>query len=128
MRWLQVGEPAVVRIAAARWVHAAAQAGRIDKTQAQQALFDCASTATDNALVEACQRPQLPPLGPDEVVQLGTLGRCDNTLSPQRLIAVRLADGSVWIGYCNRIGELFVRRPPQGEAVVENPAWVSASY
>src|SRR5690606_36485937 len=115
--WLEARHAAVVRGAAARWVHAASEAGHLEQAAASAALDACAAEplATDVSLV--CARPALPPL--DATADVYAYAPDGVHLWGGRLVALRLADGAVWITRSEANGHLRLHGAPRGALVLE---------
>jgi HEAT repeat protein len=109
------GHDATVRVAAARYL------GTRDVPQAVTAsLAACAANELAEGLALACASPALPPLGaPAEVFAYEASG---SALIRDRLMALRLADGSVLVSFTDRNGLLWLDGAPAGPLVLEDPA------
>jgi len=114
--WLRAEHAPLVRSAAARWVYAAVQAGRVDRVQGIAALQECAERDAEPRVAEACAAPDMPALQASihEVV-LDPDGR---DRLRHRLLAVELADGSVFVGHTDHNGHLRVLTTPGAGAFV----------
>jgi len=118
--WLDARHAAVVRAAAARWTHAAREAGHLEPAAASAALDACAAEplAPDVSLV--CARPGLPAL--DGTADVYAYAPDGVHLWGGRLVALRLSDGTVWITRSDANGHLRLHSAPRGELVLEDPA------
>src|SRR5690606_1951691 len=120
LAWLGRSHAAVVRAAAARWVHAAGQAGHLDPAQARPALAACAAEPLVPDVSAACAQPAMPPL--DATADVYAYAPDGTRLWSGRLVALRLADGTVWITRSDANGHLRLHAAPRGELVLEDPA------
>lgn len=120
LAWLEPEHAAVVRSAAARWAAAARDAEQIDPAAAGAALEACAARALTPDVAAVCARPDLPPLeGEADVYAYAPDG---TRLWARRLIALRLADGSVWITRTDTNAHLRLHAAPRGPLALEDPA------
>lgn len=120
LRWLGPIHASVVRAAAARWAHAAARAGHLPSAEADAALAACAGELLVPDVAAACARPTMPPL--EAVADVYAYAPDGERLWSGRLVALRLADGSVWITYSDANGHLRLAGAPRGTLVLEDPA------
>ncbi|MBX3272577.1 MAG: hypothetical protein KF729_20120, partial [Sandaracinaceae bacterium] len=118
--WLGRAHASVVRVAAARWAHAAAAAGHASAAGVADALAACADEPLAPDVAAICARPALPPLelgadvyayGPDASRVLAT-----------RLVALRLGDGSVFVTFTDANGHLRLAGVPRGRLILEDPS------
>jgi hypothetical protein len=123
LRWLAQAKAPAVRVAAARWTHAALTSGRVDSAAALSALDECTRVDNDATVRSACVAVPGAKMTAPTMVQTHTR-TADGDLSalPDRLVAVRLPDASVFIGYADRNGTLFLPDAPDGTIVLEDPA------
>jgi len=121
-RWLGARHAAVVRVAAARWLHAAAEAGHIDAPAARERLDQCAARDLSPEVVGVCSSPGLPALGDEADVYAYTTD--GDALLTNRLVALRLADGTVLVSYTDVNGHLRLLDAPEGPLVLEDPTSV----
>jgi HEAT repeat protein len=120
LQWLEPEHAPVVRAAAARWAHAAAVAGRLDATAAHEALERCAAFDPESSVREVCAAPELPTgTEPTDVYAYAPDGVA---LLRDRLVALRLADGTVYLGYSDRNGHVRLERAPRGPLRLEDAA------
>jgi hypothetical protein len=68
----------------------------------------------------ACLFPQMP--GDDQPVDLSARTPDGKTPSAFQLVALRLADGSVFIGYTDLNGQIPIHWAPPGARLLEDPA------
>jgi hypothetical protein len=119
LRWLEPEHAPVVRAAAARWAHAAAAAGRLDAAAAADALERCATLDVESSVREACAAPGLPAEAePTDVYAYATDGV---SLLRDRLVALRLADGTVFLGHTDQNGHVRLAHAPRGPIRLEEP-------
>jgi hypothetical protein len=118
--WLDTRRAAPVQIAAARWLAAAAAGGTVDVDSARQALDACMDRALADEVSAACAAPELPPL--DDEADIYAWSADGHSLLRDRLVALRLADGSVMLGRTDENGHLRVPRAPRGRLVLDDPA------
>lgn len=108
--WLRAVHAPLVRSAAARWVYAAVQAGRMDRVKGIASLKECAERDAEPRVAEACAAPDMPALQSsihDVVLEPDGRDRLRH-----RLLAVELADGSVFVGHTDHNGHLRVLTTP----------------
>jgi HEAT repeat protein len=119
LRWLTPEHAPVVRAAAARWAHAAAAAGRAELAAVGDALERCATLDVESSVREVCADPQLPAEGePADVYAYAADGV---TVLRDRLVALRLADGTVFLGHTDQNGHVRLARAPRGPIRLEEP-------
>ncbi len=70
-------------------------------------------------MLEACRHPELPPL--DARADVFAFGEDGRTLLRNRLISLRLADGSVLIATVDANAHLRLEAAPRGELVLGDP-------
>ncbi|HEY8432440.1 MAG TPA: HEAT repeat domain-containing protein, partial [Sandaracinaceae bacterium] len=120
LAWLERGHASVVRIAAARWARASAGAGHLPAAAVDAALAACAVEPLSPEVNEVCARPELPPL--DASADVYAYAPDGTRLWADRLVALRLADGSVWITRSDANGHLRLSGVPRGPLRLEDPA------
>ncbi len=120
LAWLEQRHAAIVRVGAARWARAAADAGHLERAAVDPALAACAGERLAPDVAGVCARPALPPLDASADVYAYAPDR--NRLWTSRLCALRLADGSIWITRTDANGHLRLHGAPAGELVLEDPA------
>jgi HEAT repeat protein len=116
---LHASRAPIVRAAAARWLAAAAAAGRVEALLASRALERCATTDLELSVRAVCKDPALPNrFEPAEVRALGA-----DAATPLRntLVSVRLPDGGVFLGVTDANGQLPIPAAPFGSLRVEDP-------
>jgi HEAT repeat protein len=120
LRWLAPEHTPIVRAAAARWTHAALAAGKLDAAAAQSALARCSATDVEPAVRALCTVPAAVAAvrEPADVYAYAPDG---TTLLRNRLVALRLADGAVFLGYTDLNGHVRLPRAPRGELRLEQP-------
>jgi hypothetical protein len=120
LAWLDAGHGAAVRVAAAHWARSlASPEGTVDPP-IQQALLECANDP-DPWLAGACragstQATEHSRLDVDAYASDGQM------LLRERLVALRLPDGSVFVGYTDSNGHLTLPAAMRGEVILEDPA------
>ncbi|HJL14853.1 MAG TPA: HEAT repeat domain-containing protein [Sandaracinaceae bacterium LLY-WYZ-13_1] len=120
LAWLERRHAAVVRAAAARWAHSAAESGHIPTAPASQALDACAAEPLAAEVAEVCARPTLPPM--DAQADVFAHAPDGERLLASRLVALRLADGTVWLTRTDANGHLRLHDAPRGPLSLEDPA------
>jgi len=118
--WLDRAHAAVVRGPAARWARAAADAGHVSPAPVAEALAACAEEPLAPSVAEVCGRPTFPPL--ESEADVFAYGPDQRSLLASRLVALRLADGTVWVTYSDDNGHLRLRSVPDGPLLLEDPA------
>lgn len=119
LRWLDLDHASSVRASAARWVRAAATAGRIPLEKAERALGKCARSDPEPAVARACRRGAWPAL--DARVDVYAYETDGESLLRFKLVALRLSDGSVFVGYTDLNGHLRIGNAPAGGFELEYP-------
>lgn len=120
LSWLDREHAGVVRGAAARWAHAAAEAGHLPAPTVEEALARCAGEPLMPDVARVCARPTMPTLESEADVFAHTPdGR---GLMRQRTVALRLADGSVWVTLTDANGHLRLAHAPTGSLALEDPS------
>jgi hypothetical protein len=117
LRWLDTDHAAAVRASAARWIRAAA--GDIPEQKARRALGACAESDPEPAVARACREAAWPAL--DAEVDVHAYEADGQTLLGFKLVALRLADGTVFVGYTDLNGHLRIRNAPRGAFELEYP-------
>ncbi|MBN1652986.1 MAG: HEAT repeat domain-containing protein [Deltaproteobacteria bacterium] len=117
LAWLGRGQSQVVRASAARWAYAAAEAGRLPNDEVGRALWECSQSEPDPVLAQACRFPRLPELDGEIEITAYSLDRV--RILRNKLVAVRLADATVYIGYTDANGHLRIRNAPRGDFQLE---------
>ena len=118
--WLDPRRAAPVQIAAARWLAAGAAAGAIDADLAQRALETAGVRALSEEVSAACAAPDLVPL--DSEADIYAWSADGQTLLADRLVALRLSDGSVLLARTDDNGHLRLAQAPAGRLVLDEPA------
>ncbi|MGF1465661.1 MAG: HEAT repeat domain-containing protein [Sandaracinaceae bacterium] len=118
-RWLEPRHSTVVRAAAARWLAVAADAGAIAAPTVQATLEACAEDLLSPAVATVCGSPAFP--DGEEVADIYAYAPDGETLWRRRLVALRLADGTVWLGHTDANGHLRLRSVPAGPLLLEDP-------
>ena len=119
LRWLDLEHASAVRASAARWVRAAAVARRIPLDKAERALRKCADSDPEPAVARACRQRAWPPL--DAGVDVYTYKTDGESLLRFKLVALRLSDQSVLVGYTDLNGHLRIGNAPAGGFKLEYP-------
>lgn len=120
LAWLERRHAAVVRTAAARWAHAAAEAGHVGAAPAAEALATCAAEPLAAEVADVCAHPDLPPL--DAEADVFAYAPDGERVLASRLAALRLADGTVWVTRTDANGHLRLQDAPRGPLTLEDPA------
>ena len=119
LEWLDARHTPVVRAAAARWAHAAAKAGRLDADLVSRRLMACAADDMEQSVARVCAAPDFEKATESaEVYAYATDGV---TLLRDRLVAVRLPNGSVYIGHTDTNGHILLSHVPPGKLLLEDP-------
>jgi HEAT repeat protein len=118
--WLDNRRAAPVQAAAARWLAAAAAAGNADPDEARHALDACMDRALSDEVSATCASPGLPAL--DDEADIYAWSADGRTLLRDRLVALRLSDGSVMLGRTDDNGHVRLGRAPAGRLVLDDPA------
>lgn len=120
LSWLERRHASVVRVAAARWARAAASAGHLPAGEVGDALTACAAEPLTPDVGAVCAHPELAAL--DGVADVYAYAPDGARLWSDRLVALRLADGSVWITRSDANGHLRLHGVPRGALLLEDPA------
>ncbi len=118
--WLDNRRAAPVQAAAARWLAAAAAAGNADPEEARRALDACMDRALSDEVSATCAAPELRPL--DAEADIYAWSADGTRLLRDRLVALRLSDGSVMLGRTDDNGHVRLSRVPAGRLVLDDPA------
>ncbi|MFW5876085.1 MAG: HEAT repeat domain-containing protein [Myxococcota bacterium] len=118
-RWLEGGHAPAVRGAAARWLAAQTGAGSRPADRTARPLEACAEGDPSPAVAQACAEPGLPPLGAE--VDAYAHGPDGTERMADRWVALRLADGTVWVARTDLNGHLRLPDAPDGALVLEDP-------
>ena len=116
LHWLEASHASVVRTAAARWARA------LDPSEpsATHALRVCAHDS-DPHVASSCRAEPLP--APTmQRLSVDALAADGQTPLDERLIALRLANASVFVGYTDSNGHVALTAAPSGDVTLENPA------
>jgi hypothetical protein len=119
LEWLTAEHAPQVRAAAARWLYAAVNALRFDRTRGMNALMECAARDAEPRVADACAGPTLPAL--DAAIRQVVHDPEGRNVLRNRLLALELADGSVFVGHTNDLGQLAVAPTPGEAAIVTDP-------
>lgn len=119
LEWLGARHTPVVRAAAARWAYWAAASGELSSEKVRQALLACYTSDPEPLVAAACLLPQL--ARDNQTIDLTAYAADPQTPLSFRMVALRQADGSVFIGYTDLNGHLPVRSAPQGALLLEDP-------
>jgi HEAT repeat protein len=121
--WLEPVHAVSVRAAAARWARAAVLAGKLDAARAQAALERCAQSDLESDVRAACAGVTTPKAhaatdiyahGPDGV-----------SLKRDALVALRLPNGAVFLGYTDHNAHVRLIAAPNGDVKLEAPGLVA---
>jgi HEAT repeat protein len=119
LRWLEPPRSAVVRAAAARWAHAAASRGAIDAARVSEALARCARAPLPGPAERACAAPALPPC--DDVADIVAWSADGRTVLERTIVALRLADGTVFVTETDDGGRIQLAGVPAGALALDLP-------
>jgi hypothetical protein len=108
----------VLRVAAAAWMRALATGENRDP-KFERARLEC-SADLDSRVAEAC-RIDAPEMNrkPRRVLAIARDGQ---SILTDRLVALRLADHSAFIGYSDVNGDVALPAAVSGEVILEDPA------
>ncbi len=122
LSWLEPEHAPIVRAAAARWAYTAAAAGHLDGAKVSFALEACAATDLEPSVRAACAEP--PRSARREPTEVYAYGGGGVRLLRETLVALRLADATVFLGYTDANAHLRLPAAPQGELRLEDPGLV----
>jgi HEAT repeat protein len=118
--WYAASEPSVVRAAAARFLRARAEQLDTSEPDLLRLLATCSSDP--DPLVRAACEPtrggRAQSASPVEIVAYDADGQ---TPLRNRLVALRFADASAFVGYTDANARVLLQRAPAGPVVLENP-------
>ncbi|MFK7988768.1 MAG: HEAT repeat domain-containing protein [Sandaracinaceae bacterium] len=120
LAWLSPEHAEVVRSATARWAGRSIERGDPNAAALQQALDACAADALASGIASTCASPTLPPL--EDHADVYAFDASGDAALAARLVALRLADGSVWITHTDVNGHLRLHNAPRGALSLEDPA------
>jgi hypothetical protein len=121
LAWLDPSHGAPVRAAAARWAQALrATPGGIDEAT-QRALAECTADP-DPMLAASCQLPAPTPPPSAQRLDLEAYANDAQTPLAERLVALRLPDASVFVGYTDPNGHLTLPAAASGALLLEDAA------
>ncbi|MFW6051566.1 MAG: HEAT repeat domain-containing protein, partial [Myxococcota bacterium] len=118
-RWLEPDHAPAVRTAAARWLAAQAAHGHRDPERAARRLARCAADDPAPHVAQACAEPELPTLGSE--VDVYAYSADGTALLADRIIALRLADGTTLVAPTDANGHLRLMEAPHGPLALEDP-------
>jgi HEAT repeat protein len=117
--WLGPRHATVVRVAGVRWLGALASRSSGTATAVRTQLERCIERDLAREVVKACQQPELPPLGAE--ADLYAYAADGQQLLVDRLLALRLADGSVLVARTDLNGHLRLTHAPRGPLILDDP-------
>jgi hypothetical protein len=117
--WLGADQPQVLRVAAAAWTRTLA-AGENRDPSFERARLACAADL-DPRVAAAC-RTDAPAETRRAARRLLAIGRDGQSMLSDRLVALRLADRSVFVGYSDVNGDVALPAAISGEVILEDPA------
>jgi HEAT repeat protein len=120
LAWLGAGHSAAVRVAAAHWARSLASSEGTVDPPIQRALRQCADDP-DPSLASAC-RPSSMPATDHGRLDVEAYASDAQILLREHLVALRLPDGSVFVGYTDSNGHLTLPAAVRGEVILEDPA------
>jgi HEAT repeat protein len=120
LEWLKPDQDEVLRVAAAGWVRALSASEHANPAYAA-ALIACA-TDLEPRVAHACTAAASPASLDRPRLALFAFAPDQQTLLRDRLIALRLADASVFVGYSDTNGAVALPAAPSGAVVLEDPA------
>ncbi|HEX7479758.1 MAG TPA: HEAT repeat domain-containing protein [Polyangiales bacterium] len=118
LAWLDPRHAPAVRAAAAHWARAAAAVGSLPEQDVGRALRACAADA-DASVASACALPG--PTPASGALQTTVAADDGRALQRNRMAALRLANGAVFLGYTDDNGELLLRSAPTARFWIEDP-------
>lgn len=120
LRWLSRAAAPAVRFAAARWIRAAVATDHMDEPSARAALEECARVDVDANVRAACATAPSAPRRTALHVQALDVGA--SSALADRLVALRITDGSVFLGYGDHNGTVYLPNAAVGATTLEDPA------
>jgi HEAT repeat protein len=120
LTWLEPGQDSVLRVATASWFHALAAVEHGDPAYAR-ALQSCANDR-EPRVAEACRATAASAPTERARLELSAFALDGQTPLRDQLVALRLSDASVFIGYTDMNGEVALPSAPRGPAVLQDPA------
>jgi hypothetical protein len=120
LSWLSPDQPSVLRTAAAHWLQASPVAPA-DTAARAGALAECAHDA-DPTLAEVCRRTTPARSAPRGALLVRALAPDGRTALRDQLVAVRLSDGSVFVGPSDANAQVFLPHAATGSLRLEDPA------
>jgi HEAT repeat protein len=120
LAWLGAEHSAALRQNSADWARALARPDGGVEPAIQQALFECAGSS-DPQLARAC-RSRTAAVSPPRRLELAAYAGDAQSLLRERLVALRMSSGGVWVGYTDANGHLTLPAAVSGEVVLEDPA------
>jgi len=114
--WYASGEPSVVRSAAARWLRARVTAGEVT-AELSKLLATC--SGDPDPLVRASCAPLA--TNTSRALDVVAIDRDTQRPRPQRLVALRFADASVYVGYTDANARVLLSHAPRGAVELEDP-------
>jgi hypothetical protein len=112
--------PSVLRVAAATWLHNTRPHTPEETAEHSAALAHCA--ADHDAAVAAACTPHAPPTSTPGQTLLRLSHVDGQTTLPNRVVALRLPDATVFIGQTDSAGQLLLPRADSGALQLEDPA------
>jgi HEAT repeat protein len=120
LAWLESSQDSVLRVATAGWVHSLAAFEHADPAYAR-ALQNCANDR-EPRVAEACRAAPATAPGARARLELSALALDGQTPLRDQLVALRLSDASVFVGYTDGNGDIALPAAPRGTVVLEDPA------
>ena len=117
LAWLGPRHAGSVRAAAARWLAAASAAGHVEPARARRELEACIESDPETGPV--CEDPAMPPL--DDVADVYAYSADGRRIRSDDLLALRLSDGSVWVGRTDVLGHVRIEGAPRGPLLLDDP-------
>ncbi len=122
LTWLARATSPAVRVAAARWAHAAAASGRLDAAVVRAALSACAARDPDASVRLACHADEAT-TEQREPRDIAFYAYAPDGVTPLRdtLVALRLRNGSVFVGATDANAHLRLLSTAGDALVLEDP-------
>jgi HEAT repeat protein len=118
--WYAASEPSVVRAAAARFLRARAEQLDVNEPELLQLLATCSSDP-DPVVRAACAPTRTADAEASRPIEIVAYDADGQTPLRQRLIALRFADASAFVGYTDANARVLLQHAPAGPVVLENP-------
>jgi HEAT repeat protein len=119
LTWLGPRHAPAVRVAAVRWLASAPASTPERQKTIDEALEHCIHADLASEVVGACRDPSLPPL--DAEADVYTYEADGDALLADRLVALRLTDGTVLLTRSDPNGHVRLEPAPSGALILDDP-------